>query len=242
MKHICVIETGLSRESLREKYGTYPDMVENLLQPCMPDHEFSTASVVQGESLPAPADYDGYIIMGSRHSVYDELPWIKPLQQFIREVTAQRIPLVGICFGHQIMAEALGGKVEAAKEGWILGVQEYSISGGNKGIKSIAYHHDQIVLDPPDIDIIMKNESCANGACLYRDFPAFSMQPHPEFEKHFTTGLLNISRDGTVPEPLVDEALNAINTPIHQQRFAQAMAAVLLNKADIATLTRCLSE
>lgn len=240
--NICVIETGLARDSLKDTFGTYPEMVEHLLAPYMANSSFGTASLVQGDKLPAPQDFDGYIIMGSRHSVYDDLPWIEPLRQFIRTLTSARIPLVGICFGHQIMAEALGGKVAAAAEGWLLGVQDYLIPETGSSIKSIAYHHDQIVKNPPNIDILMKNETCINAACVYQNFPAFSVQPHPEFEKQFTSGLLKISRDGSVPEPIVDHALETIDTPIHQQRFARAISALLLNKADLKTLSKCLSE
>jgi GMP synthase-like glutamine amidotransferase len=239
---ICVIETGLARDSLKQTFGTYPEMIESLLSPYMGDSSFSTTSLVQGDNLPATKDFDGYIIMGSRHSVYDDLPWIGPLRQFIRTLTSERIPLVGICFGHQIMAEALGGKVAAAEEGWLFGVQEYLITETGRRIKSVAYHHDQIVENPPNIDILMKNESCVNAACVYQNFPAFSVQPHPEFEKHFTSGLLKISRDGSVPETIVDQALNTIDTPIHQQRFARAISELLLNKADTAALSKYLSE
>ena len=242
MKNVCVIETGLARESLVTTFGAYPDTIEALLKPHLPDTNFTTTSVVQGHSLPTPKDFDGYIIMGSRHSVYDDLPWIGPLRSFIQEITSQQIPLVGICFGHQIIAEALGGKVEAAEEGWILGVHEYSVPGIASSIKSMAYHHDQIVKNPPNIDIVMKSESCANGGCVYQDFPAFSVQPHPEFEQHFTTYLLNISRQENVPKTIIDGALAAITTPIHPQRFARAMAKVLMNKADTETLSRCLSS
>ena len=246
MKNICVIETGLARETLVEKFGSYPEMLEALLRPYMEDTHFSTASVVQGDTLPKPESFDGYVIMGSRHSVYDDLPWIAPLRDFVREVTSRKIPLVGICFGHQIMAEALGGKVSAAKEGWILGVQEYSIPGFKDGsggsIKSMAYHHDQVIENPPKIDIIMQSETCRNGGCVYRDFPAFSVQPHPEFEQQFTTGLLHISRQETVPESIVDRALQGIETPVHRQRFARAMAEVLMNRADTTMLAQCLTS
>ena len=103
-------------------------MLIELIGHRMPNAQFDTVSIVNGDPLPNPIAYSGYVIMGSRYSVYDKLPWIKPLKQFIRDCAAAAIPQVGICFGHQVMAEALGGRVEPAENGWIAGSEDYQLS------------------------------------------------------------------------------------------------------------------
>ena len=86
---------------------------------------------MDGELPDSAADADGWLLTGSRHGAYEDLPWIPPLEDFIREIHAGGRPMVGICFGHQIIAKALGGKVEKYDGGWaVLGHQDYTFSDG----------------------------------------------------------------------------------------------------------------
>ncbi len=107
---IGILQTGLAPENLSPAMGDYPDMFARLLDG--QGFTFQTWRVVEGEF---PADVhaaDGWLITGSRHGVYEDHPWIAPLEQFIRDAYAAHVPLVGICFGHQIVAQAMGGRVE----------------------------------------------------------------------------------------------------------------------------------
>src|SRR5690606_26514473 len=97
---------------------SYPAMFSAQLGPLLPSATFETISVVHGETLPAPESRDAWLLTGSRHGVYDDLPWIAPLKDFIRVAAAKRRPMVGVCFGHQIIAEAMGGRVRKAEIGW----------------------------------------------------------------------------------------------------------------------------
>ena len=89
--------------------------------------EVDSVSVVRGERPASALDFDGWLITGSRHGVYDDLFWMPPLQDFIRELADQQIPLVGICFGHQIIAEALGGRVVKSDRGWGVRLHRYHV-------------------------------------------------------------------------------------------------------------------
>lgn len=224
---ICILETGEPRDALERQYGSYPMMAQDLLSPYMPDAEFTTVSPTLGEALPQPQGHDGYVIMGSKHGVYDDLPWIEPLKAFIREVAARKIPLVGICFGHQIMAEALGGKVEVARQGWQVGVQEYAMPGTEVTVKCMAFHQDQVVRQPDDTEVILCNDSCAYGGLVYSAFPGLSVQPHPEFDAAFVSELLHDTRENPIDADIVDYALCKIATPTNRTGFAKAIAAVL---------------
>ena len=126
---IGILQTGLAPAELAAQSGEYPEMFADLLK----GHGFDFASwaVVNGDFPSGPEAADGWLITGSRHGAYDDLPWIAPLEELIRGIVAQERPLVGICFGHQIMAQALGGKVEKFKGGWSVGPTQYTFGKDN---------------------------------------------------------------------------------------------------------------
>src|SRR5690242_8411872 len=119
--NLAILETGRPPGSLAEEFGDYPAMFTRML-----GHGFKTESFdVSAGHLPDRAAHHAYLITGSPAGVYDRLPWIEPLQQFIRAVDGAK--MVGICFGHQVMAEALGGHVEKSEKGWGAGLHTYTI-------------------------------------------------------------------------------------------------------------------
>ena len=119
-----------------------------------------TAYAVAGGDLPErPEDQDAYIISGSSAGVYDDLPWIEPLKAFLREAKG-RAKLVGVCFGHQIMAEAFGGRVIKSPKGWGVGLHRYDIIQPQAWMEPVASvavpvsHQDQVVELPPEARVI----------------------------------------------------------------------------------------
>ena len=186
--HYAIIETGVAPESLAGEFGDYLDMGKSLVSSCMPGSTFETYSPVLGEPLPKPGRCDGYVVMGSEYSVYDKFGWIGELMEFVQVAAATKVPLVGICFGHQLIAQALGGDVE--RKGWIVGVEDYEIEGGSTSIRSIAYHQDQVVRVPNEATIVLANESCPVAGLRYLDFPGWSIQSHPEFTVPFSRALI----------------------------------------------------
>ena len=147
---VAVLETGRPPGNLAEEFGDYPTMFGRLLGPGFEIESFD----VQAGKLPDPAAHHAYMITGSPAGVYDPLPWIEPLQQFIRSVNGAK--MVGICFGHQIMAEALGGHVEKSDKGWGAGLHRYTVVRSEPWIDTAgtiaipASHQDQVVLQPPE--------------------------------------------------------------------------------------------
>lgn len=188
---IGIIECGPVPAALRERYDSYPAMFAAQLQPLLPAATFTTLSVVNGEALPDPSAQDAYLLTGSRHGVYDDLPWIAPLKSFIRAAALeQRRPMVGICFGHQIIAEALGGKVEKASIGFRIGVERYDTARG--ALAMPAFHQDQIVVQPPDSEIVAKSAACAYAGLRYTAAPVLSLQFHPEFSRDYLADLIAV--------------------------------------------------
>ena len=152
---------------------------------------FRTWSVIDMEFPYSVHDAEGWLISGSKHGVYEDEPFIKPLEQFVRDAYAEQVPLVGICFGHQIMAQALGGKVEKFEGGWSLGRTTYQLDGEDVALN--AWHQDQVTQPPAEAKTVGKSEFCAHAALAYRG-RAFSVQAHPEFEDSHVSLLLDVRR------------------------------------------------
>jgi len=216
---IGILQTGQAPDSLRAQ-GDYPDMFARLLA----GHGFSfrTYHVEEMEFPAAVTDCDGWLITGSRHGVYEDHPFIKPLEQFIRDAVAARVPVVGICFGHQIIAQALGGKVERHDGGWAVGPQTYDFEG--TPTKLNAWHRDQVTVTPPGARVVASNDFCTNAALIYGD-AAFSVQAHPEFGDDFVDGLIRTRGPGVVPAPLMEAALEQLGQPNDSATIAARIAA-----------------
>jgi GMP synthase-like glutamine amidotransferase len=216
---IGILVTGHVHETLTKEFGDYSSMFVRLLD-CH-GFTFKTWNVVDMAFPASVHEADGWLLTGSRHGAYEDLPFIAPLEQFIRDAYAEGVPQVGICFGHQIIASALGGKVEKFKEGWAIGAEEYDF-GGRK-LKLNAWHQDQVVVLPPDATVIGTNDFCKNAALVYGD-RAWSVQPHPEIRDDYMLGLLEKRGPGIVPDEVLTDSHHKLGTPLDDQIIADQIA------------------
>lgn len=212
MKKIAILETGPVVETLQANYGTYPDMFRRLLNDADPSLEVSSVSLIGGEKLPDPKAFDGYLITGSRYGVYEDHDWIDPLKTFVRDVDTADRKMVGICFGHQLMAEAYGGRVEKSAKGWGLGQHTYTVdqkpwmASFLPSIDVLALHQDQVVEPPKQGDLIAGWDFCPYGG--YQFSPnAVSFQFHPEFTPTFFRDLIETRRGTVIPEADADAGI-----------------------------------
>ena len=217
---IAVLRTGVPPADLAPRYGLYDDMFDRLLGP---GFESVSYDVVAGEYPERPADHDAYLVTGSAAGVYEPLPWIPPLIDFLRAAKGQA-KLIGVCFGHQIMAEAFGGHVERSARGWGVGVHVYDVlerpgfmADAPDRIAVPVSHQDQIVVQPPATRILAASAFSPYGMLAYDDQPAISMQFHPEFEPDFARALIE-SRRERLPDP--DAALASLDAPDDRARVA----------------------
>jgi GMP synthase-like glutamine amidotransferase len=216
---IGILQTGLAPETLASELGDYPDMFARLLDG--KGFTFQTFRVVEGSFPGSVTQCDGWLITGSRHGTYEDLPWIPPLEQFIRDAFDAQVPVVGICFGHQIVAQAMGGRVEKFDKGWSVGATEYDFGG--ETLRLNAWHQDQVTMVPPGAQVIATNPFCANAALLY-DTRALTVQGHPEYGSDFIQGLMTHRGKGVVPEALMEEAAQRLHLPTDSRRMADRIA------------------
>ncbi|WP_405406430.1 type 1 glutamine amidotransferase [Paracoccus sp. Ld10] len=195
---IGILQCGQSPAQLKRDLGDYPDMFVRLLGGR--GFDFATWHV---EDMAFPDDIhdaDGWLLTGSRHGAYEDHAFIPPLEDFIRQVHDAGVPMVGICFGHQIIAQALGGTVVKHPGGWAVGAQDYDFGG--QPVTLNAWHQDQVVALPPGAQVAGRNAFCENAALIYGD-RAFTVQAHPEFGDAFVQGLMDTRAKGVVPDDLL---------------------------------------
>jgi len=210
---IGILEAGLLRDELTGRFDPYPVMFERFLGKAGRDLEFAAFSVVRGQMPASIYDCDGWLISGSRYGVYDQLEWMFPLQDFIRELAQARVPLIGVCFGHQIIAEALGGKVVKSDKGWGVGVQRYSVDQAPSWMREqassiglYAYHQDQVVTCPESATVFSSSEFCPFAGLSYGE-SIISVQAHPEFEEAYARALLELFGGSMIPGEVAQAAL-----------------------------------
>jgi GMP synthase-like glutamine amidotransferase len=215
---LAILETGRPPGDLADRFGDYPAMFAQMLGD---GFDIGTFDVAAGELPSDPAAFDAYLITGSPAGVYDPLSWIEPLQRFIRAAKSSK--MVGVCFGHQVMAEALGGHVEKSDKGWGAGLHHYPIvrrepwMDGEAEVAVPASHQDQVVLQPPNTEIVASSAFTPYAALAWTGRPAISFQFHPEFTPEFAKALIE-QRFDIVPDP--DAKIASLDAPNDNARVA----------------------
>ena len=230
---IGILQAGHAPDPLKPTHDDYDAMFDRLLA----KHGFETVAYdVENMTFPdAPTDCDGWLITGSRHGVYEDHPFIPALEAFIRACVEADRPIVGVCFGHQIVAQALGGHVEKFDGGWAVGRHLYDYDGGQLSLN--AWHQDQVVRAPEGAVPLAGNAFCRNAILSYGR-RAWTIQPHPEFGDVFVQDLVAARRGPAYPDDLMDAADRTARAgiPIDAPRIANAMARFLKTRDARAAL------
>lgn len=193
-------------EALHPQHGDYQQMFERLFAQTDLPTEWQVYEVCDGQLPQALTECDGYLVSGSKCGVYEDHPWMPQLFEFIRtQHEAQQPPLAGVCFGHQAVAQALGGKVEKSAKGWGVGRQTWKICGSGEWLQPplpefslLASHKDQVVCLPPLANLLASSDFCPNAAFSVGKH-IFCVQGHPEFVPGFLRVLLE-ERKNAMPE------------------------------------------
>ena len=222
---LAVLETGVPPDPLAQEFGSYPDMFGKLLGPRF---ALDTDDVQRGE-LPDIGKHAAYLVTGSPAGVYDPLPWIAPLMAFIR--AAKDRPMIGVCFGHQAMAQALCGEVIKSPKGWGAGLHDYGVVGpqpwtnGEQQIAIPASHQDQVVVQPPGTEVVAASDFTPFAALAWTDRPAISFQFHPEFSPAYAKALIEM-RFERVND--AESALASLDAPNDNHRVGEWMRQFLM--------------
>jgi GMP synthase-like glutamine amidotransferase len=192
-----ILAAGHSPRSLAA-FGDYPAMFRRLLGEDA--FEYKTYDIPAGEMPTDAHECDAWLVTGASAGVYDPEPWIEPLQGFLRR--ARGAPMIGVCFGHQVMAQAFGGRVIKSPKGWGVGLQHYEVTARRPWMDDVAaiavpaWHQDQVVEAPPASTVIAASAFTPIAMLAYDDFPAISIQPHPEFEPAYVAAGLERRKMG----------------------------------------------
>ena len=213
---IGLLECDHVAERFRHIAGDYREMFAALFSRCAPDLRLEPFNVCNGE-LPHSIDAcDAFLCTGSRYSAYDSADWINSLKRFVRLAYSAEKPFIGICFGHQILAEALGGKVTKAEGGWGVGVHNIDILLHEKCMvpqraecRLQFMHQDQVVSLPEDCTLLGKSDHCP--IAMFRAGQAMiGIQAHPEFVTAYGEALL-LDRIERIGENNVKKALGSLS-------------------------------
>ena len=230
---IGILQTGDAPDVLRPAHGNYPDLFQRLLAD--QGFTFQTWRVLDMAFPASPQDAEGWLITGSRFGAYEDHPFIPLLEDFIRAVHAANVPMVGICFGHQIIAQAMGGRVEKFAGGWSVGHTEYDFGGRTVALN--AWHQDQVTALPPGATPCATNGFCENAALVYGD-RIFTVQAHPEFHRDFAADMIEKRGRGLVPDPLLDAAADRLALPLDDTALARAIGQFFRTRQVAITPTK----
>ncbi len=203
---IAILATDEVRAEYVDAHGDYPDMFRALLEQAASNRpvpvalQLSTYDARRSE-FPEPDAHPAYLITGSRVSVYDDEAWIGILAEFLEEVLRVGGKVIGICFGHQLIAHFFGGRTEPAEQGWGVGVQENRtvarepwMGDGDDRLNLLASHKDQVSRMPDGAKLIATSDFCPVGGFVMGD-QVLTLQGHPEFQKGYSRDLMVMRRE-----------------------------------------------
>jgi GMP synthase-like glutamine amidotransferase len=226
MKRIGLLLVGHIDAGSLHIGGDYPELYADLLQPH--DIEITTYRCDEGQLPESLSEQDGYICSPSRLSVYDDHQWLRDVEQLLRDMVATETPYVGICFGHQLMAQALGATVQKADVGWGIGAKHYEVVEAQPWMDSTndiilaASHQDQVMQLPDGARLMARAPYCPVGGMLIGE-RAWTLQVHPEFSPALADSLL-ATRLALFGEDAAEAARVTLKEPLQQNRIAGWMS------------------
>ena len=221
---IAVLDLAGHPLPLLEGLSRAGELIISWLSPALPEGVFRWYDVEQnGQKLPNLNTFDGVVISGSDHGVYDATPWNRSVRVFLLDCKRAGKPIFGICFGHQMMADTFGGHAENAKLGVSVGARAFQF--GDSSHDAHVWHKDQVTIVPPNARITANASYCPVGALEY-DFPATSVQFHPEYSEYQLCEIIRRSSDVFLSRAQADGAIESFaQTEVKPDLMAKETAA-----------------
>jgi len=223
---IGILEADVLDDEVIRYYGSYTDRFEALLSTAEPQLVFQTYSVTQQHYPENINACDAYLITGSKFSCYEDIDWIQRLEQFVVDCVALEKKLIGICFGHQLIAQALGGRVQKHSAGWGVGLTSSEVTHTppwltpeQKQFSLLVNHQDQVTRLPKQASLIATNEFCPVAAYQV-DGSIISFQGHPEFNREYLQYLANKNRQN-IGEQVYQQAIQSLQQNLDHDLVAK---------------------
>lgn len=211
--------------------GNYPAMFRRLLLDVDPTLSFASFDV-RADQWPAPGACDAFIITGSPHGAYDSLPWIARLGAFLRELHRWQRKLVGVCFGHQMIAQALGGEVRQAPQGWGVGITPFEVVAHKPWmqpplacVRLPHSHQDQVLRLPVGAELLGRSTHCPHELYTVGE-EILCVQGHPEYTRPYLKALMAPRRE-LIGAERHDAALASLGGPDDGATLARWMLAFI---------------
>lgn len=222
MKRIGLLLVGHIDAGSLHVGGDYPELYQELLGD--KGIELTTYRCDEGQMPDSLAEQDGWMCSPSRLSVYDDHAWLRDVESLLRDMVAKEVPYVGICFGHQLMAQALGATVKKADYGWGIGAKTYEIvepqpwMDSTENVVLAASHQDQVQELPADARLLARADYCPIGGMVIGE-RAWTLQVHPEFSPALADSLL-ATRLALFGEEKAEAARRTLSSGLQQHRIA----------------------
>lgn len=233
-----ILQTGEINPMMGDGLPTYEDMFSNLFNLSVPEVDLTYIKVLDNEFPASVDEYDAYLVTGSPSGVYDDDVWIAPLMDFIREAFNAKKKLIGICFGHQVIAEALGGKAEKSDKGWGVGVRSVDVTSHaglipdqTQSFNLLYMHQDQVTKLPPSAEVLASDEFCPIAAFKIND-QVLCLQGHPEFTPEVIDSIIDFRRD-QIGEDTSAKGQASLSTP-HEGIAVGKWFRTFLNDKNVA--------
>jgi len=228
--NVAILNCDQIKPEFEQAYGQYPKMFKSLFHKIDQEITFSEFDVMHGKYPQDLDNIDLFIITGSRADAYADIPWINDLKAFINKLNALKKNLFGVCFGHQIIAEALGGKVAKADSGWHVGVDQLVLLDSSlmdqTTLDLIFSHQDQVIKMPPSAKLIGTcGSNCPNAAFTIGNH-IVALQGHIEFSKSFAKDLLDMRKD-ILGEEKYSRAMSSLVKETDEVKLTQAVVNFL---------------
>ncbi|EED35928.1 glutamine amidotransferase, class I [Luminiphilus syltensis NOR5-1B] len=217
---IGILKTDAVRPEWVPEFGEYPDMFQRLLSAEDPSLEFRVWDVEAGEFPEGPDEADVYLITGSKSSVYEDKDWIRRLEQLVRDLLTEERKVAGICFGHQLIAQALGGRVQKSEKGWGVGCHRYDITDPEltddqgKQLQLLVSHQDQVMAAPEGATVTVRSDFCPMAGLKLGD-KVMTFQAHPEFVPGYSEEIMSYRYD-QIGADRVAEGRDSLQQMSHQ--------------------------
>ena len=212
---LCVLDNDVLDPEVAPIYTGYGAMFVRLLKDAGADWSFDIFNTTQGQYPASFDDYDAVLLTGSRADAFSQEPWVLVLRQHVEQLLQAKKKLVGVCFGHQLIAMCLGANVGRAPQGWGTGRMRYqwhapqmAQAEGRTEIALLASHQDQVFELPAGATLLASSAFCPVAAFAVGN-DVFCVQPHPEFEEDYSAYLLN-KRRVKLGETFYTDSINSL--------------------------------